>query len=325
MRMVWAFLQIEDNHLIPGCSGLIRTARRVADKMGVGLHCICPGLPGEEDMERLQASGADQITQITGIDLSQYNSELYLHALTSMCRQLNPGVVLFEANHGGRELAPALAAVLGTGCSADCQELEVDEQGQLLQIVPAFAGGMMVEIITPEKRPVICTVKVSAEPWCLEPGPLCEVTEHYIEPITSRIQVITVEEKAAAAESLANADVIVAGGAGVGESNWHYLQELASILGGAVGATRPAVDEGWAEETQMIGQSGISVSPQVYLAFGISGDIQHVVGIKGAKLIVAINRDPLARIFDHADIGIVEDVSEFLPQLLLRAADIKEG
>ncbi|MGE5404174.1 MAG: electron transfer flavoprotein subunit alpha/FixB family protein [Candidatus Saccharibacteria bacterium] len=325
MGSLIAFLNLENGRLTSGSPDLIRISRQIADKIGANLHCICPVQPGSEDFERLKASGTDRVTVITGIDLSQYKSELYLHALSSICRSWRPEVVLFEADRRARELAPALAAVLGTGCSADCQELEVDEQGQLLQIVPAFAGDTMVEIITPEKRPVICTVKTGSICWPVESEHLCEIDYFHAEPVISRIEVLSIEEKKLESASLVNAEIVVAGGAGVGKASWHYLQELADLLGGAVGATRPAVDEGWAEESQMIGQSGISVSPKIYLALGVSGDIQHVVGIKGADLVVAVNRDPRAKIFDNADIGIMDDVNEFLPELLRSVADLKEG
>lgn len=315
-RPVWVFLHTLHGHPSPGWGGLLQAGIKAAQALNSGLECICWFEPSWEEQVKLADAGVSVIRVIEGANPDVYQNHLCLSTLSKLSRELEPELILFEANHIGRELAPALAAVLNTGCSADCSEVVITEDGQVVLLAPAFAGNLLVEIITPRIRPVVATLKVGG-PWPCGKRGEGKIERH---PLRSDYpgewQIQAIEEAVEQQEELEQARIIVAGGAGVAAETWPALKELAQRLNAAVGATRPAVVDGHAEEWQMIGQSGKTVYPDIYLAFGISGDIQHMVGVKNAGLIIAVNRDPRAAVFKYSDIGIVEDANKFIPALL---------
>jgi electron transfer flavoprotein alpha subunit len=219
----------------------------------------------------------------------------------------------------GVELAPRLAARLNTGLSAHCLDLQLDAAGHLLQMVPGWGGGVVATIRCPHHRPQMATVM----PGVMKKRPPAQRSGRVIyltvgaDLDVSGPQVLEIHREEPKARPLEQAEVVVAGGFGIGgKEGWQLVEELAALLGGAVGATRPPVDEGWASEEQMIGQSGKTVRPRLYIGVGISGMSHHVVGMDGSELVVAINSDPQAPLLEMADIGIVGDFREILPPLL---------
>jgi electron transfer flavoprotein alpha subunit len=227
--------------------------------------------------------------------------------------------LLFGATRMGMELAPRLAARLNTGLSAHCLDLQWDANGDLLQMVPGWGGGVVATIKCPAHRPQMATVM----PGVMKKSEPCQRSGQVINLMVgedldvSGPKVLEVHREAPQAMPLEVAEVVVAGGFGIGgKEGWKLLEELAGLLGGAVGATRPPVDEGWASEEQMIGQSGKTVRPRLYVGVGISGMSHHVVGMDESEFVVAINSDPKAQIFEVADVVIVGDFREILPPLL---------
>jgi len=251
--------------------------------------------------------------------LEPYRLLPYTFILAQACREGRPSILLFGATSMGMELAPRLAARLQTGLSAHCIDLRLDSDGNLLQMVPGWGGGVVATIKCPRHRPQMATVM----PGVLkksEPSPRSGQIINL--PVGADLdvsgpRVLEIHREEPQEMPLEAAEVVVAGGWGIGgQEGWKLVEELAGLLGGAVGATRPPVDEGWASEAQMIGQSGKTVRPRLYIGVGISGMSHHVVGMDGSEFVVAINSDPQAPIFEVADMGLVGDYREILSPLL---------
>jgi electron transfer flavoprotein alpha subunit len=265
------------------------------------------------------AHGADLVLLADHPALEPYRLLPYTAVLAGACRDYQPAVLLFGATSLGLELAPRLAARLQTGLSAHCLDLQVDADGRLLALVPGWGGGVVATITCPRHQPQMATVMPGVLP---KPAPAPRSGQ--IIPLAigadldlSGPQVLEVHREAPKARPLEEAEVVVAGGWGIGgPAGWRLLEELAALLGGAVGATRPPVDEGWALEEQMIGQSGKTVRPRLYIGVGISGMSHHLVGMDEAGFVVAINSDPQAPIFEVADLILVGDYREIIPPLL---------
>jgi len=251
--------------------------------------------------------------------LEPYRLLPYTAVLTRACREQRPEVFLFGGTSMGMELAPRVAARLGTGLSAHCLDLRWDEKGELLQVVPGWGGGVLATIKCPRHRPQMATVMpgVLRKPTgASREGQVITLTVEE-ELVSEGPEVVEIYRGKPSERPLEEAEVVVAGGFGVGGlEGWRLVEELARELGGAVGATRPPVDEGWAREEQMIGQSGKTVRPRLYVGVGISGMSHHVVGMDESEFIVAINKDPKAPIFEVADVAVVGDYREILPALL---------
>ena len=263
------------------------------------------------------AAGANRIYLGESPELALYQSEAYTDVIVKLAQARQPQILLMGSTFMGRELAPMVAARLKTGLTAHCIDLVLDETGVLYQQIPAYGG--LLSILCPEKRPQMATVAGG-----VFPAPVLDYSRQgEIEAIaipsdlSTRVQTLEVVNEADDEMSLDAAPFIVAGGAGAGnEAGWQQIKELSTALGAALGCTRPAVDEGWAELETMIGQSGKMVSPQYYIGVGLSGELQHMVGIKGAQVMVAINNDLKSPVFEQVDVGIVEDCKTFLPLLI---------
>ncbi|MBW1778303.1 MAG: electron transfer flavoprotein subunit alpha/FixB family protein [Deltaproteobacteria bacterium] len=298
---------------------LVGKCRELSDKTEIEVTTIICGKNVRTLADVLLVQGADQAIVAESDLLEPYRIMPYTSLLADICKKYRPDVLLFGATSMGTELAPRLAARLNTGLSAHCIELDLDGEGNLLQFVPGWGAGLMATIKCPGHRPQIATVK---------PGVMSKlkvtttakgnIIEFKVPATldTSGPTVIKVKKRKPEKVSLEKAEVIVAGGWGIGDQQgWSLLEELAEILCAAVGATRPAVDEGWAEEDQMIGQSGKTVKPKLYIGIGISGVMHHTVGMDESGLVVAINKDPKAPIFDYADIGVIADYRSVVPAL----------
>jgi len=328
---IWVFAEQKNGQLAGVVYELLEPGRQLAARLGGKLAAVLFGCGVARTAEELLSWGVDVVYKVDAPPLEHYNSWLYPRLLEKLVREeaVPPHSILIGATYAGMDLAPAAAARLGAGCSAHCVRLDLDERGNLLQDVPGFGGAVMATIVSPFGRPQIATVKpgVFAAPDFApvdKRGEVKEVAFPFTEAVP--VKVLSVKKEEYAGVPLERAAAVVAGGAGVGSrEGWVKIEELASLLGAAVGATRPAVDAGWAKEAQMIGQSGKMVRPRLYIGIGISGDIQHTVGIQDAQKIVAINANPKAPIFKMADYGIVADYQEMVPLLCAAVAQAKNA
>jgi len=299
---------------------LLGAGKKLADKLQQELAAALIGSEVDTLCPTLFAHGADKVYLFQDEILKFYHTDPYAAAMTAVIAQQKPSIVLFGATTTGRDLAPRLAARLRTGLTADCTELEIeDESGLLLQIRPAFGGNIMASIKCSNYRPQMATVRPKVmkkpAPDLSRRGEIIRV-EGKINPKTIRTKVIQVIETMDQIVNLEEAEIVVSGGRGLGKAeNFHLLEELAKSLGGAVGASRAAVDAGWKPHSFQVGQTGKTVCPKLYIACGISGAIQHLVGIQTSDMIVAVNKDPEAPIFKVADFGIVGDLFQIIPEL----------
>jgi len=316
---IWVFIEQRRNVVHDVGLELLGKARELANTGGARVAALLLGDGVLPLADTLISFGADIVLVADHPALEPYRLLPYTQVLAEACRARQPDIMLFGATSLGVELAPRLAARLKTGLSAHCIDLQLDADGHLLQMVPGWGGGVVATIKTPEHRPQMATVMpgVMQKP---QPAP----RSGQVIPLTpsedldlSGPRVLEVHREEPQELPLETAEVVVAGGFGVGSpEGWKLLEELARLLGGAVGATRPPVDEGWASEEQMIGQSGKTVRPRLYIGVGISGMSHHVVGMDEAEFVVAINTDPKAAIFEVADLAIVGDQREIIPLLL---------
>ena len=297
---------------------LIGKARELADASGGTVSVFLLGRDISAFSDDMIAMGADTVLMADSPFLEPYRLLSYTSVLAHACKTYNPDILLFGATRMGIELAPRLAARLETGLSAHCIDLRLDSKGRLLQVVPGWGGGVVATILCPNHRPQMATVmpgvmkRLSPTKRSGECIMLAVKEDHH----TSGPKVLEVHIEEPKEMPLEVADVVVAGGWGVGEKGWVLLEDLATLLCGAVGATRPPVDEGWVSEDRMIGQSGKTVKPRLYIGVGISGMSHHVVGMDESDCIVAVNTDPKAAIFDVSDVAVVGDYSEILPPLM---------
>lgn len=294
--------------------------------------------PGNPVVGELLAKGREladraglQLCVVT-VDLPEFQNDYFVDALFGLVRERQPEIFLFGATETGKTLAPSLAAKLETGLTADCTELQINKNGQLKMIRPAYGGNVLATVLCEKHRPQMATVRPGVfKPdlsWYGHParehGRDAHTTIAY-EEITIKPDLSNVRKrmekihslKKKADSKLYGAEFIVTGGRGMGSpENFQCLEELAEVLGGAVGASKAVVDIGWKQYEHQIGLSGKNVAPVVYIACGVSGAIQHQEGIRNADIIVAINSDPDAPIFDYADFGLVGDVLEVVPELI---------
>lgn len=241
----------------------------------------------------------------------------------NLIKEEKPEFVLIGATHLGRSLAPRIAAALNTGLTADCIDLKLDEEGDLIQVRPAFTGNILAHIKT-KTRPVMTTVRYrvfkARERDPNRKGEIIEKEAAVVEDTGTKI----IQKVPREAVNISDAEVIVAGGRGLKKpDDLKMLEELSSLLGGVVGASRPLVDEGWISKDHQVGFSGNIVKPKLYMAIGISGSPQHLAGMRDSEIIVAINIDPSAPIFSIADYGIVGDLYEVVPKLIEKIKEIK--
>ncbi|MDP2858229.1 MAG: electron transfer flavoprotein subunit alpha [Bacillota bacterium] len=296
---------------------LLGAARRLAR----GPAAVAAVLLGHEVAglaEDLITAGADRVYLVEDPELKDFRDEPYTHAMAEMIREHRPSVVLFGATSQGRSLAPRLAGRLKTGLTADCTGLEISEDGLLQQTRPAFGGNIMATILTRRARPQMATVRPRVMKR-LEPDPsrAGEVIRPEVSrPFSSRTELLEFIEETETV-NLEDADIIVSGGRGLANpKNFDMLRDLARELGGALAASRAAVDAGWVPYSIQVGQTGKTVGPKVYIAAGISGSIQHLAGMSSSDIIVAINKDADAPIFKFATYGIVGDLFEVVPALI---------
>ena len=325
---VWVFCETAEGRLRSVALELVTKGRELADKLGEKLVAILVGHEVTPLAETLIHQGADKVIVADDKIFADYTTDAYTIALASMIAPAKPAIVLVGATNNGRDLAPRLAARLGLGLTADCTGLDIDENRQLIQTRPAFGGNIMAEIISPYTRPQMATVRPNVFKPCTPDTSRTGEIEKFeikISPAQVRTKVIDrVSEVTEGMKSVEEAEVIVSSGRGIKDpSNLDLSRQLADLLDAAVGGSRPIVDLGWLPPTQQVGQSGRTVCPRLYIALGISGAIQHLAGMSSSDIIVAINKDPDAPIFEVADFGIVGDLFEVVPALIEEIKKLK--
>ena len=320
-RGVWIFAEQRNGRLSSVAYELLGVGRKLSDDLEVALTAVLFGSEMEEAAKELVARGADRVLWVDEPELRTFHDDPYAQVFADLIREERPEIVLAGATALGRSFVPKVAAKLETGLTADCTGLEIDrEKRLLLQTRPAFGGNIMATILCPNRRPQMATVRHKV----MKEAPLQESRKGEIvrrkasaESLMSRTTLKEFVEEVEETVSIVDADIIVSGGRGLGKpENFDLIRELALALGGAVGASRSAVDAGWIPYSHQVGQTGKTVSPKLYIACGISGAIQHLVGMRSSDVIVAINKDPEAPIFDVATYGIVGDLFKVVPALI---------
>ncbi len=317
---VWVFCEQKKNIIQSISWELLGKGRELADSLGMKLCGVLLGYNIKDKANQIFERGADKVYLVDSPKLGAYQDEPYTEAMVKLAEKYSPEILLCGATTTGRSLISRVAVRIKTGLTADCTGLDIDPKDRLLlQTRPAFGGNIMATIVTPNHRPQMATVrhKVMKEAE-ISKGRKGELIEENIEDsvLSSRTKLIDIVEEIESTINLSEADIIVSGGRGIGgPENFKMIEELALTIGGAVGASRAAVDSGWMPYSHQVGQTGKTVCPKLYIACGISGQIQHLIGMQSSKIIVAINKDPEAPIFKVATYGIVDDVFKVVPQL----------
>ncbi len=318
---VWVFAEQRQGTLTPVVVELLGEGRKLADKLDVKLCALLVGSNVKDLIQTLIHYGADRVYCVDNELLEKYTTDGYSKAVCIAVESYKPEIIMMGATHIGRDLAPRIASKLNTGLTADCTGLEIDpEDGKLRQTRPAFGGNLMATIICPETRPQMCTVRPGVMDKAIKDtnrsGETIEI-EVDISQKDIRTKVLEIVKIKRDMIPLTDADVIVSGGMGIKNAEgFKMLKELADVLGGTLGASRATVDAGWIDKSRQVGQTGTTVRPKLYIACGISGAIQHLAGMQESGMIVAINTNPNAPIFEVADYGIVGNVYEVVPQLI---------
>ena len=323
---VWIFAEQRGGKVSSVAFELLGIGRKLADDLGTELSAVIFGA-AESEAQELIRWGADKVYRSGDPAFEHFNDEPYARLMTSLIRQDKPAVVLAGATPIGRSFFPRVAARIRTGLTADCTGLQIDkETGNLLQIRPAFGGNIMATILCPYNRPQMATVR----PRVMKRGQFDENRKGEIividsDGLTSRTKVIeSVKEVTDITVNLQEADIIVSGGRGLGDPRgFKLIEELAEVLGAAVGSSRACVDAGWIPYRHQVGQTGKTVCPKIYIACGISGAVQHLVGMQSSDIIIAINKNPDAPIFNVATYGIVGDLYEIIPLLIKKIKESK--
>lgn len=324
---VWVFAEQKKGKLQTVGFELLGKAQELAKKLNTEVAAVLLGHNMEQQAKELISRGADIVYLVDKEELANYQSEPYTEVLVKLTRKYKPEVFLCGATTIGRSLISRVAVKINAGLTADCTGLDIDpEKKILLQTRPAFGGNIMATIITPNHRPQMSTVrhKVMKE---IEPDKnrKGKIIKEDVESslLVSRTKLLDIVEEIESTVKLAEADIIVSGGRGLRDpKNFALIQDLAKTLGAAVGSSRAAVDAGWMPYSHQVGQTGRTVCPKIYFAIGISGQIQHLVGMQSSDIIVAINNDPSAPIFQVATYGIVGDLFEIVPALTKKFKEV---
>jgi len=317
---VWVFCEQKKGVIQSISFELLGEGKKLAGKLGVKLCAVILGSGIESRIEELSQRGADKIYIVDHPALKSYQDDPYTEVMVKLAEEYKPEIILCGATTIGRSLVSRVAVKIDAGLTADCTGLDIDEKERLLlQTRPAFGGNIMATIITPNHRPQMATVrhKVMKEAE-IDKGHQAEVIRKSFsdDALKSRTRLLEVVEELEETINLAEADIIVSGGRGLGSAEgFAMIKELAKTLNAAVGASRAAVDSDWIPYSHQVGQTGKTVCPKLYIACGISGQIQHLIGMQSSKVIVAINKDPDAPIFKVATYGIVGDIFELVPAL----------
>ena len=336
---VYIFAEQVDGKVSNIAYELIGEAKNLAEALKTDVTAVLIGSGVKGEAEKLGAYGADRVILVDDPELKEYRTEPYTHALAEVINKYKPEIVLIGATPIGRDLGPSTSARVATGLTADCTQLEIgnfpltvpagkedtQKHNQLLMTRPAFGGNTIATIACPNNRPQMATVRPGVmQKGAKEDGRKFELVEFNpgFTPNKRYVEILEVVKKISDTVDIMNAKILVSGGRGVGSAeNFKILDELAEVLGGEVSCSRAVVDAGWKPQALQVGQTGKTVRPQLYFAIGISGAIQHLAGMEDSDLIIAINKDEDAPIFDVADIGIVGDLNQIVPALTKQIAN----
>ena len=328
---VFVFAQQVDNVLSGIALELVGKGKDLAKDLGTEVTAVLVGSGVKDLADELAAYGADKVILVDDPELKEYRTEPYAHALSSVIEKYKPEIFLVGATAIGRDLGPRVSARIHTGLTANCTQLEIGDfpinpipgkeqlHNQLLMTRPAFGGNTIATIACPEFRPQMATVR----PGVMQKAPKVEGAKAVVEefnpgftPDEKYVEILEVVKSVVDTVDIMDAKILVSGGRGVGSpENFKILEDLAEVLGATVSCSRAVVDAGWKAKDLQVGQTGKTVRPNVYFAIGISGAIQHLAGMEESDLIIAINKDETAPIFDVADYGIVGDLNKIVPAL----------
>ena len=336
---VFVFAQQVDNVISNIAYELIGKGKELAKDLGVEVTAVLVGSDVKGLADQLAEYGADKVIVVDDPELKEYRTEPYTHALASVIEKYKPDVFLIGATAIGRDLGPRVCARIHTGLTADCTQLDIGDfplvptpgkeqkHNQLLMTRPAFGGNTIATIACPEFRPQMATVRPGVMPKLpREAGRKAEIEEFNpgFVPNEKYVEIMEVVKAVSNVADIMDAKILVSGGRGVGSpENFKILDELAEAIGGTVSCSRAVVDAGWKPKDLQVGQTGKTVRPHVYFAIGISGAIQHVAGMEESDIIIAINKDESAPIFDVADYGVVGDLNKIVPVLTQKIKEAK--
>jgi electron transfer flavoprotein alpha subunit len=318
---IWVFIEVKDGEVVPVSLELLGAGKTLADKRGTELAGVLIGENVTHLADSVFEYGADTVYVYDDPIYKHYRTESYMKALLECSQKYKPEVILYGATSTGKDLASAVATDLPTGLTADSTILDIEEDtGLLLASRPAFGGNIMATILCKKYRPQMATVRPKVmKALTPEPGRTGRLFEEKasIKEEDIRTKVLEIVQHTTKKVRIDEADIIIAGGKGLGSaSGFELIHQLAETLGGAVGASRDVVEAGWVEHHHQVGQTGVTVTPKIYFAIGISGAIQHIVGMQNSGLILAINNDSDAPIFQSSHYGIVGDAFEIVPLLI---------
>ncbi len=319
-KNIWVFIETECGKAKNVGYELLHVARPLADQKGCPLVAVVIGKDIEGVAKDAVCYGADSAIIVDGPEYEYYTTDAFTKAMVTLVEKYKPETLMIGATNNGRDMGPRVSCRLKTGLTADCTGIDIDEEtGNIAWTRPTFGGNLMATIMCPEHRPQMGTVRPGVfKKGAYDEGRSGEIVKEEIHVAPEEIRTNLVERvnEVAEAVNLAEAEIIVSGGRGVGSAeNFKLLEELAAELGATVGCSRAVVDAGWMPHAHQVGQSGKTVAPKLYFAIGISGAIQHLAGISGSDRVIAVNKDEDAPIFDVADYGIVGNLNEVVPAL----------
>ncbi|MBU1121731.1 MAG: electron transfer flavoprotein subunit alpha [Candidatus Omnitrophota bacterium] len=326
---VWVFAEQREGVIAPVAFELLAKAKQLAGDLGTYVGAVFLGYNITAVAQELIYRGADKVFVVDSPVLENYIAENYTSVIVDLVNKYKPEAILAGATTTGRSLVSRIAVTLYTGLTADCTGLDVDKEKKIIvQTRPAFGGNIMAQIISPNFRPQMATVRHKVMPEAeSDSSRTGEIIKEAFDESKQdkRLKFLDFIKETIATVNLAEADIIVSGGRGMQSvDNFKLIEELAAVLGAAVGSSRACVDSGWIPYSHQVGQTGRTVCPKVYIACGISGQIQHLVGMQSSKIIIAINKDPDAPIFKVANYGIVGDVLKILPLLTKKLKEMHE-
>lgn len=320
-KNIWVFAEQRHGKLMSVAIELVGEGRKLAAARGVELNAILLGHNVEDMAKELVSYGVQNVYTADHELLKNYTTDGYTKVISDAINEIKPEIMMIGATHIGRDLAPRVASRVDTGLTADCTKLEIDEEdGKIKQTRPAFGGNIMATIVCPENRPQMSTVR----PGVMDKADQDMSRKGNIVPLNFsiskdeiRTEILEIVKSDKEIVSLVDANFIISGGLGLKSAEgFDLLKQLAEKLDGVIGSSRAAVDKGWIDHSHQVGQTGVTVKPNIYIACGISGAIQHLAGMNQSDIIIAINKDANAPIFSVADYGIVGDLFEVVPQII---------
>ncbi len=325
---VWVFAETQEDDIASITYELLGKARTLADDLNTYVGAVLLGNDILNLSQKLIERGADKVFVVNNPALKHFIAETYANTIINLIKKHKPEILLAGATTLGRSLVSRIAIGAYAGLTADCTGLDIDKERKILiQTRPAFGGNIMARIISPNFRPQMATVRHKVMPEAqADPSRKGQIIEEDFDNslIDQRVKFIDFIKEQTSKVNLAEANIIVSGGRGLkAPENFKLLTELADVLGGAIGSSRACVDAGWIPYSHQVGQTGRTVNPKIYIACGISGQIQHLVGMQSSKIIIAINSDPNAPIFKVADYGLVGDLFKIIPSLIRKLKQLK--